>query len=216
TNNIGSWVAGAQVLTQAFLGNVLGELFATVFFSTVLVLFAITVQALVTRFWRLVSAEVFGQSILAQKHVATIIGLAIPLAFAATGSWNNLWLYFGGSNQLLAGLALMLITIHLARTQAPTIYTLLPATFMIVTTITAIGWQVVKVYLPAFLGTTPTLVQYPFNQYPGFSRAMDGIFVLVGVALFVLGLVMAYKTYSAYAEARRGLGSSPRVATSGD
>ncbi|BAD39668.1 carbon starvation CstA family protein [Symbiobacterium thermophilum] len=218
TGNVGSWVAGAIKFTAPFLGGEAAVGFLRAYFGVCLILYALTVQALVTRFWRLVSTEVFqGRlAILGQKHVATFIGLLIPLAFAATGSWNNLWLYFGGSNQLLAGLALMLITIHLARVQAPTVYTLIPATFMMVTTITAIGWQVVKVYLPAFLGTTPTLVQYPFNQYPGFSRAMDGIFVLVGVALFVLGLVMAYKTYSAYAEARRGLGSSPRVATSGD
>ncbi|OTA41447.1 MAG: carbon starvation protein CstA, partial [Symbiobacterium thermophilum] len=218
TGSVGAWVAGAIKFTSPFLGGQAAAGFLRAYFGVVLILYALTVQALVTRFWRLVSTEVFQGplAVLGQKHVSTFIGLLIPLAFAATGSWNNLWLYFGGSNQLLAGLALMLITIHLARTQAPTIYTLLPATFMIVTTITAIGWQVVKVYLPAFLGLTPTLVQYPFNQYPGFSRAMDGIFVLVGVALFALGLVMAYKTYSAYAEARRGLGSSPRVATSGD
>ncbi|MDI3269715.1 MAG: carbon starvation CstA family protein, partial [Bacillota bacterium] len=144
TTNIGAWVAGAQTLTEVFLGSVLGQLFASVFFSTALVLFALTVQALVTRFWRLVSAEVFGQSILAQKHVATAVGLLIPLLFAISGSWNNLWLYFGGSNQLLAGLALMLISIHLARTRAPTLYTFLPALFMIVTTLTALAWQTAK------------------------------------------------------------------------
>ncbi|MEW8979847.1 MAG: carbon starvation CstA family protein [Symbiobacterium sp.] len=218
SGNVGSWVAGAIKFTAPFLGGEAAAGFLRAYYGVVLILYALTVQALVTRFWRLVSTEVFqGRlAVLGQKHVATFIGLLIPLAFAATGSWNNLWLYFGGSNQLLAGLALMLITIHLARTQAPTVYTLIPATFMIVTTITAIGWQVVKVYLPAFLGTTPTLVQYPFNQYPAFSRAMDGIFVLVGIALFVLGLVMAYKTYSAYGTARRMHGASPQIATGDD
>lgn len=218
TGSVGAWVAGAIKFTSPFLGGEAAVGFLRAYFGVVLILYALTVQALVTRFWRLVSTEVFQGplSFLGQKHIATFVGLLIPLAFAATGSWNNLWLYFGGSNQLLAGLALMLITIHLARTKAPTVYTLIPATFMIVTTITAIGWQVVKVYLPAFLGTTPTLVQYPFNQYPAFSRAMDGIFVLVGAALFILGLVMAYKTYSAYADARRPPHTAPRIATSGD
>ncbi|HEY8346198.1 MAG TPA: carbon starvation CstA family protein [Symbiobacteriaceae bacterium] len=204
TGSVGAWVAGAIKFTQPFLGAAATD-FLKAYFGVVLILYALTVQTLVTRFWRLVSAEVFRGplAILGQKHVATFVGLVIPLAFAATGSWNNLWLYFGGSNQLLAGLALMLITIHLARTKAPTIYTLLPATFMIITTISAIAWQAVRVYLPAFLGTTPTLVQYPFNQYSGFARAMDGIFVLVGAALFILGLTMAYRTYAAYAAARR-------------
>ncbi|WP_374712893.1 carbon starvation CstA family protein [Symbiobacterium terraclitae] len=218
TGSVGAWVAGAIKFAAPFLGGEAATGFLRAYFGVVLILYALTVQALVTRFWRLVSTEVFQGplSILGQKHVATFIGLLVPLAFAATGSWNNLWLYFGGSNQLLAGLALMLITIHLARTKAPTIYTLIPATFMIVTTISAIAWQVVKVYLPAFLGTTPTLVQFPFNQYPAFARAMDGIFVLVGVALFILGLVMAFRTYSAYAAAGRPPGAAPRVSMGDD
>jgi len=211
TNNIGSWVAGAQVLTEAFLGSVLGELFATVFFSTVLVLFAITVQALVTRFWRLVSAEVFGQSILAQKHVATVIGLLIPLLFAVSGSWNNLWLYFGGSNQLLAGLALMLITIHLARTQAPSRYTFLPAMFMIITTLAALAWQTVKF---AWAATNPevTFVNPPLGNYPGVATALDWVFVIVGLALFILGLQMAFRTYRAYRDALSGGVAQPQPA----
>ncbi|MFO7246816.1 MAG: carbon starvation CstA family protein [Thermaerobacter sp.] len=216
TNNIGSWVAGAQVLTQAFLGNVLGELFATVFFSTVLVLFAITVQALVTRFWRLVSAEVFGQSILAQKHVATIIGLAIPLLFAISGSWNNLWLYFGGSNQLLAGLALMLITIHLARTQAPSKYTFIPAMFMIITTLAALAWQTAKF---AWAATNPdvTFVNPPLGNYPAAALILDWVFVLVGAALFALGIQMAVRTYRAYRDALSGGLTQPQPAAgSGD
>lgn len=218
TGSVGAWVAGAIKFTAPFLGGQAATGFLRAYFGVVLILYALTVQALVTRFWRLVSTEVFQGplSVLGHKHVATFIGLVIPLAFAATGSWNNLWLYFGGSNQLLAGLALMLITIHLARTKAPTIYTLIPATFMIVTTISAIAWQVVKVYLPAFLGTTATLVQYPFNQYPAFARAMDGVFVIVGAALFILGLVMAFKTYSAYAAAGRPPGAAPRISMGDD
>ncbi|HEY3367197.1 MAG TPA: carbon starvation CstA family protein [Symbiobacteriaceae bacterium] len=200
TGNVGGWVAGAIKFTSPFLGGAGAAKILTAYFGVVLILYALTVQTLVTRFWRLVSTEVFQGPFraLGQKHIATALGLLIPLLFTVTGSWNNLWLYFGGANQLLAGLAIMLITIHLARVKSPTLYTLIPASFMILTTLAAIGWQVVKVYWPAFTHAKPTLVQFPFNQYPAFSTAMDGIFVVVGVILFVLGLTMAWKTYVSY------------------
>ncbi|HWI51033.1 MAG TPA: carbon starvation CstA family protein [Symbiobacteriaceae bacterium] len=218
TTNVGSWVAGAIKFTSPFLGGVGAAAFLKAYFGVVLILYALTVQTLVTRFWRLVSTEVFQGPfrVLGQKHVATALGLAVPLAFAVTGSWNNLWLYFGGANQLLAGLALMLITIHLARTKAPTLFTAIPATFMILTTLAAIGWQVVRVYWRAFTGATKTLVQYPFNQYPGFARTVDGIFVLVGIALFVLGLVMAWRTYQSYMTALKTRAPSTKAAAGDD
>ncbi len=216
SSNIGGWVAGAVKFTAPFLGGQASEAFLKSYFGVVLIIYALTVQALVTRFWRLVSTEVFQGpfSNLGQKHVATAVGLLIPLLFTTTGSWNNLWLYFGGANQLLAGLALMLITIHLARTKAPSLYTLVPATFMIITTLSALAWQVVRVYWPAFINKK-TLVQFPFNQYPAFARTMDGVFVVIGVALLVLGAMMAWQTYVSCATATK-TGAAPKLAAGDD
>jgi len=207
-NSVAAWVLGAQSLTP-FMTALLGQAFMQTYYAATLVLFAITVQALVTRFWRLVSAEVFGESILAQKHVATFIGLFIPWVLAVTGSWNNIWLYFGGSNQLLAGLALMLITIHLARTRAPSAYTAIPAAFMIVTTLAALLWQTRAFYLAA-VDPQRTMVLDPLKSWsPLLSDVLDWVSVFIGLALFVLGLRMAVLTYRAYAQA---LGAPPAAA----
>jgi carbon starvation protein len=218
--SIGAWVAGATKLTAGFLGGAGAEAFLRTYFGVVLVIYAITVQALVTRFWRLVSTEVFGEGMLGQKHVATFVGLAVPFVFAVSGSWNNLWLYFGGSNQLMAGLALMLITIHLARVRAPSVYVLVPSTFMIITTLAALAWQVTRVYWPAFMSffgeRQRTLVQFPLNQYPTVAMLLDGIFVLVGAILFILGLRMAMLVYQAYGRASRGEMAAPTAATGDD
>nr|PZN41391.1 MAG: carbon starvation protein A [Bacillota bacterium] len=214
SNNVASWVYGATLLTRPFLGW-MGENGMQLFYATVLVIFAITVQALITRFWRLVSAEVFGDSILGQKHVATLVGLLVPLVFANTGTWSNLWLYFGGSNQLLAGLALMLITIHLARVKEPSQFTLVPAVFMIVTTLAAIAWQAYDFYRTVVSGGTKVMA--PWDQYKTFALTMDIIFIGVGVVLFVLGLRMALMTLRAYRAARAGtLGTAPTAATGDD
>lgn len=212
--NIGAWVEGAQLLTVKFLGFT-GPAFMQTFFAVVLVLFAITVQALVTRFWRLVSSEVAGQgafAVFGQKHVATFVGLLLPWILAITGSWNNIWLYFGGSNQLLAGLALMLITIHLARTKAPSRYTLVPAIFMIVTTLAALLWQTYKfgVAFTRDLSATSatiakvTLVSAPLNKYVAAAAALDGLSVLIGLVLLILGIRMSILTFQSYASARSG------------
>jgi len=209
--SVGAWVNGALLLTGKFLGGS-GPVLQT-YFGVVLVIYAITVQALVTRFWRLVSQEVFGQgglAILGQKHVSTIVGLVLAILFATTGSWNNLWLYFGGSNQLLAGLALMLITIHLARVKERTVYTLIPALFMILTTLSALAWQT-YVFSKAFLGITKTLVQPPLGKIAWAAKSLDGLFVLVGVILFVLGVRMAWLTVGSYRQAFSGV-AGPTVA----
>lgn len=201
--NVTAWVAGAEKLTMGFLGGQAAVPVLQTYFGVALVLFAITVQSLVTRFWRLVSAEIFGQgplSVLGQKHVATFLGLVIAWLFAVSGSWNNLWLYFGGSNQLLAGLALMLITIHLARVKERTGVTFWPAMFMMVTTILGLIYQT-YVFLKAVV-TQKTLVQPPLNQVHWAATTLDAIFTVVGVVLVVLGLRMAWMTLSSYQKAK--------------
>src|SRR5712691_5675936 len=141
--NVAAWVQGAVVLTTPMLGGLTAPVLRT-FFGLVLIIYALTVQALVTRFFRLVAGETWGEGrfrALGNKHVSSVVGLAIPWGFAVSGSWWALWLYFGGANQLLAGLAIMLITIHLARVRSPTKYSLIPGIFMVVTTLAALLWE---------------------------------------------------------------------------
>ncbi len=199
--NFHAWVTGATRLTSKFLGGEASIELLKTYFGVTLVIYALTVQSLVTRFWRLVSAEVFGEGILGQKHVATIVGLFIPWLFAISGSWINLWLYFGGANQLLAALALMLITIHLARVKSPTIYTLVPATFMVITTLAALLWET-RDFVMAVYNMKP-LVRPPLSEYKNIAIALNGIFIFVGIALFLLGLRMATLVYKAYFKFKR-------------
>ncbi|WP_264841758.1 carbon starvation CstA family protein [Caldinitratiruptor microaerophilus] len=213
-SSVGAWVFGATLLTKWLPFS---DAALRVFYGTVLVIYAITVQALVTRFWRLVSAEVFGQSPLAQKHVSTFIGLLIPWVLAVSGTWNNIWLYFGGSNQLLAGLALMLITIHLARVKSPSIYTLIPATFMIVTTLSALLFQTWVFLQAAMAGPKATKVMEPLKSAaPAVANALDWVSVLIGLALFVLGIRMAVLTYQAYGRAVSGAMPQPTTVSGDD
>src|SRR3989441_3570179 len=216
--NVTAWVAGAVVLTTPFLGGLTTAVLTT-FFGLVLIIYALTVQALVTRFFRLVAAETWSEGrfrVFGNKHVATVVGLGVPWAFAVSGSWWALWLYFGGANQLLAGLAIMLITIHLAKMRAPTKFSLIPGVFMVVTTLAALAWQIYTFANSAiqYLGN----VQYPFGanhdpsqwvltnvrppinvkDYVWLALGINGVFVLVGLILFLVGLSMAIRLFQSY------------------
>ena len=195
--NVGAFVAGATRLTSAYLG---GEAFLTTFFGLFLVIYALTVQTLVTRFMRLISAELMPETVLANRYVATVVSLVVAWIFAVSGSWINLWLYFGGANQLLAGLALMLITIYLAKVKGRTGFTFWPAVFMIVTTLAALAWET-WVFLRAFLTRTP-LVRGPLAPFPGIALALNAAFFVVGVVLLILGIRMALMTWRTYQAAR--------------
>jgi carbon starvation protein len=225
--NVGSWVLGAVSLTKPFLGGAAATGFLQVYFGVALILFAITVQALVTRFWRLVSAEIAGDGtfrVFGQKHVATVIGLVIPLAFAVTGSWWNLWLYFGGANQLMAALALWLISIHLVRTRAPSLYTLIPAAFMTITTLAAIGFEAYYFLYAVIQGKplvsttagTPLSGKVLSPAATNVALVFNGIFFVVGIILFVLGLRMAWLVYQSYMRSRpapEAPAAAPGIAT---
>src|SRR5205823_5526757 len=132
--SVTAWVGGAQALVSPLVGGKSANAVLATFFGLVLIIYALTVQALVTRFFRLVAGETWGEGrfhILGNKHVATFFGLGVSWVFAISGSWWALWLYFGGANQLLAGLAIMLIAIYLAKTRSPTRNYVIPGVFMV-------------------------------------------------------------------------------------
>ncbi len=129
---------GGMAALMAYIGipTDVGVAFA----GAVFVILAITVMQLVIRFMRVFTGEIVGDRapILRNFHVATIIALLLTLFLVATGTFNYLWQLFGGSNQLMAGLALMLITIWLVSEGKNATFVFWPMVFMLVTTIAAL------------------------------------------------------------------------------
>ena len=208
--NIASWPVGAALLVSRVIGVSATNVLLTTFFGLVLVIYALTVQALVTRFFRLVAAETWSEGrfrVFGNKHVSTAVGLGVPWAFAVTGSWWALWLYFGGANQLLAGLAIMLITIHLAKVRAPTKFSLIPGVFMVVTTLAALVWQTwtflysVWLYVQGDKSWIIRNVRGPIQTDSNLiliAVGINAVFVLVGAVLFGIGLSMAIRLFRSY------------------
>ena len=174
------------------------------FFAAFLELYAITVEQMVVRFFRLAMAEATaGRPVLREwignKYIASIICLLIGFAFAYSGAWINLWTLFGGSNQLLAGLALLLTSIYLAKVRKPTAFNLGPAIFMIVTCEGALIWETFFVFLKAILAGKPIAKgALAKAEWWGVAMGLNVIFFLFGIVLIILGALVAYDGFKAY------------------
>jgi carbon starvation protein len=94
-----------------------------------------------TRLGRYVLQEITGLRGLAGGALATLITLTLPSLYlwnSPPGSFRTFWLIFGTSNQLLAALTLVGVSVWLWRTGRNVWFALLPAVFMVVTTGTAL------------------------------------------------------------------------------
>jgi len=120
------------------LGGAIGSVFLTVM--------ALTVMQLVLRFMRVASAELLGDRmpVFKNAHFGTVIALLLTLFLIVFGFWQWIWVLFGGSNQLFAGLALLLIAIWLAQQGKSYNWAFWPGIFMYVTTVAALLWVSVR------------------------------------------------------------------------
>ena len=147
-NNIAAFIGG----TTSFL-TTLGfpaELASTLV-AVLIVSFALTSVDSATRLLRYNVSEIgdtLGLAALENRYVASAIAVASIWFFAfyqVGGEFAGLalWQLFGTTNQLMAGLALLAITVYLLRRGKPLIYTFVPMLFMLVSTLSAMGSNLV-------------------------------------------------------------------------
>jgi carbon starvation protein len=175
--------------------NVLGipKSFGGAFGAAFLVIMALTVMQLTLRFMRIAGGELVGDFMPAFKnvHFGSIVGLLLTLILFWTGFWSRIWILFGGSNQLMASLALVLVTIWLAQNGKSYQWTLWPAVFLYVTTVAALIVTAVISFQAAF---APGL-KAPFI----FGNLVAAG---IGVTLVILALFLAYDALQAFGRAR--------------
>jgi len=175
--------------------NVLGiaKDFGLAFGSAFLVIMALTVMQLVLRFMRVASSELLGPVMPAFRnvHFGTMVGVLLTLLLMWTGFWSRIWILFGGSNQLFASLALVLITIWLATTGKSYQWAFWPAVFMYVSTVAAL---IVTAWVCLQAAFAPGLkAAFVFGNLA--SAAM-------GFALVILSLILAWDAMQAFGRAR--------------
>jgi carbon starvation protein len=108
--------------------------------SVMMVVLAITIMQLVIRFMRVATSELLSDVSVVFKnpHVGTFIAGLLTLVLIMTGWWQYLWILFGGANQLMASLALMLVTAWLMSEGKSYAWAFYPMIFMFITTIAAL------------------------------------------------------------------------------
>ncbi|MGB9776978.1 MAG: carbon starvation protein A [Anaerolineae bacterium] len=145
------WTVPAAIFPQglsAFLNywgldTALGQGFGVAYGSVFLTLMALTIMHLVVRFMRVASAEALGDRfpILRNVHVGTIIALLFTVFLIWFAPFLRIWGIFGAANQLMAALALLLITLWLMSKAKNYQWTFWPFAFMFITTVGALLWQ---------------------------------------------------------------------------
>jgi carbon starvation protein len=192
----GAVFAGGMAEYLSVLG--IPKAFGGAFGASFLIIMALTVMQLVLRFMRVASAELVGEAIPAFKniHFGTTVGILCTFVILWTGFWQRIWILFGGSNQLFAGLALVLITIWLAQTGKAYQWAMWPAAFIYVTTVAALivtAWASTQSALRAIASPTPNV----------FFIFGDFVAAAIGFALVILSLILAWDAVQAFGRARK-------------
>jgi len=157
--------------------------------SVMMVVLAITIMQLVIRFMRVATSELLSDisPVFRNAHVGTFIACILGMALVLTGWWQYLWVLFGGANQLMASLALLLMTAWLMSEGKPAAWTFWPMIFMFITTIAAL------------LFTSYSLLQKVLSgAVKGQDLIGNTLMGLVGFFLVIAALVLGWEGFKAF------------------
>ncbi len=189
----GKQLAAAAIFTKGSGALLGGSPTASAYVGLIFIALALAVMMLVVRLGRLTIHEIGGEKIplLNNKYITSILFLAVTFILASPtlgGTWIYIWVLFGGSNQLMAGLSLMIITLWLMDTKKGWMISGIPGVFMIITTIAALGFASYQ-SLTKGISSTPIA---PGNIAAG----------MIGVILIIAALIMCVDIYRAFQRRR--------------
>lgn len=184
---------GARLITE---GWSIPVGFAETMLATMVVLFAGTTMDAGLRLQRYIIQEwgsIYDIKILRHNILSTLVavGSCLILAFGASnGQYPGdggmlIWPIFGASNQILASLTLLCISIFLMKLGRPALYTLAPMIFVLVVAFWASAWYLISYF-------------------------RNGQWLLFGLSLAVMGasVVVILEAWSVINKIRRGEGAS--------
>lgn len=204
----GRFAAGVGKLLYAATFGALPEAFGTALGFGAFVVIVLTVVQLVFRVMRVTLTEWVGEAVPAVRnmHVSTVISMVLTLALVLTGTWVYLWQLFGASNQLMAALSLLVVTVWLRSERRNPAYALYPMLFMYVTTIAAT--LVTARNLLVTIATNPNMSGLPIAG----AWAM----IFISGLLVAAALLIGWDGYQAFQRYGRAAPAAPAPATSGD
>ncbi len=185
----GSWASASAGATTAFVNGVgmlaeglgIPHAVATIFAAVIVISFAATSLDTSVRLQRYIISELGVQyrvKILQNRWLATLVAvgssalLALGLDRGAGGM--RIWPLFGTTNQLLAGLTLLIVSLFLIRLRRPAWVTVVPMSFVLVMT----TWAMIL-----------NLIRYRSES--------QTLLLIVGGAIFVLELWLLFEAVAA-------------------
>jgi carbon starvation protein len=198
----GGGAAPANVFSNglaAFMNKVgipvnLGQAYGGIF----LTLMALTIMYLVVRFMRAASSEALGDKmpIMKNVHVGTILALVFTLALIWLVPFLQIWVMFGAANQLMASLALLLVTLWLKNKGKSYQWTFWPFIFMFITTIGALLYKAYE----AFFINLPKTADPVANKIANVGQFTTAqvIIGVVALILVVTALILAWDAWKAF------------------
>ncbi len=147
--------------------------FALLAFST----FVYDTLDVCTRLGRYIFQELFGLKGRSGGMISTAATLLFPLIFLMLTEEKGYlvaWPIFGTSNQLLAGLTLLAVSVWLTKTGRNAIYTIIPMIFMLVMTI----WSLILLIIP-FVEKIPLILKGVAVKPDIFISGIFGIILLI-------------------------------------
>ena len=192
----GAFAAGVGNLISTATFGLIPVAFGTALGFGAFVVIVLTVVQLVFRVMRVTLGEWLGDRWVGFKnqHVASITGSVLVLALVLSGTWVYLWQLFGASNQLLAALSLLLVTLWLKSTRRNPAYAGIPMVFMYVTTVAASLVTAYNLYATIVLREGTALISIVG------AWAMIAVSLLLVVAALLIAWD-AWKAWTRYSEA---------------
>ena len=189
----GAFAAGVGNLINVASFGAIGVPFGTALGFGAFVVIVLTVVQLVFRVMRVTLGEWLGDRWVGFKnqHVASVVGMAVTMGLVLSGTWVYLWQLFGASNQLMAALSLLLVTVWLRSVGKNPAYAGIPMVFMYVTTMAA---TVVTAYnLFVTIATRPG--QALISVIGAWAMVAVSILLLVAAALIAWDAWQAWNRY---------------------
>ncbi|HEY4689799.1 MAG TPA: carbon starvation CstA family protein, partial [Anaerolineae bacterium] len=192
----GRFAAGVGKLLYAGTFGAIPEAFGTAIGFGAFVVIVLTVTQLVFRVMRVTLTEWVGEAVPAVKnmHVSSIISMVLTLALVLTGTWVYLWQLFGASNQLMAALSLLVVTVWLKSEKRNPAYALWPMLFMYITTVAATAVTARNLF--------ETIANNP--NMSGLPVIGAWSMIVVAVLLIIAALFIGYDGLKAYQRYARG------------
>ncbi|MGB9071209.1 MAG: carbon starvation CstA family protein [Terriglobales bacterium] len=188
----GAFAAGVGKLLGIITFGGIPPAYGTALGFGVFVVIVLTMVQLVFRVMRVTLGEWLGDTWVGFKnpHISAILSMVLTMLLVLSGTWIYLWQLFGASNQLMAALSLLIVSIWLKSIGRNPRYAFWPMVFMYVTTMAAIIVTAYNLY--ASILSNPKIAAQPINSIGAIAM------ILVSVLLFIAALIIAYDAWHAW------------------